>query len=181
MSKPPKAKPPTGRPTLLTPELAELICDEIANGKTLPQICQAEAMPGERTIRRWARDDEAFRQAYAHAREEQMHTWADEIITISDDSTRDVSEDGRVNHDHISRSKLRIDTRKFLMAKIAPKTFGDKLDVDVRTGPLDGMTDDQLADHIARLAVAAGVSFATTGDGDGGEEAPPVAKSTRLI
>lgn len=180
---PAKANPPH-RPSSFTPEIGEMICDLIADGKTLPQICASPTMPHESTIRRWARADETFRASYARAREEQMHTWADEIVTIADDSTRDMIEaDGakRVDHDHINRSKLRIDTRKFLMAKIAPKTFGEKLDVDVRTGPLDGMTDEQLADHINRLAVSAGVSLAQSRDGDGGAEAPAVKKSPRLI
>lgn len=167
-----------GRPTLLTPELADEICDRVASGETLPNICVDERIPHERTIRRWAREDGPFREAYARAREEQMHSWADEIVTISDDGSRDyvvTEENGRkvtkVDHDHIQRSKLRVDTRKFLMAKIAPKTFGEKVNVDVRTGPIDEMNDEQLDQHIARIAADLGVSLARPSDGAGGEEA----------
>lgn len=180
---------PTGRPSLFTPEIAEEICDRIACGETLPNICRDEHMPAEKTIRKWARHDaHGFREAYARAREEQMHAWSDEIITISDDGSRDVivtEENGRkvekVNHDHIQRSKLRVDTRKFLMAKIAPKTFGEKVDIDLRTGPLDEMNDEQLAEHILRLASGLGVSIAGFGEGDGGEAPAPEPKPARLI
>lgn len=175
---------PIGRPTDLTQQLAEEICDRIACGETLPQICRDEHMPAEATIRRWARAEGPFREAYARAREEQMHAWSDEIVTISDDGSRDyVLEDGtkRVDHDHIQRAKLRVDTRKFLMAKIAPKAFGEKVDIDLRTGRLDEMTDEQLANHIASLAAGLGVEIAGLGASLGGEEAPQGKKPSRLI
>jgi hypothetical protein len=59
------------------------------------------------------------------AREAQVEHWADEILEISDDgrndSYKDANENERVNNDHISRSRLRVDTRKWLMSKLAPK------------------------------------------------------------
>jgi hypothetical protein len=67
-----------------------------------------------------------------------MMTWADEIVFISDDSTLDyvtkVGRNGREyeapDHEHIARSRLRVDTRKFLMARVAPALYGDKLTHD---------------------------------------------------
>jgi hypothetical protein len=32
-----------------------------------------------------------------------------------------------VDHDHIARSKLRVDTRKWLLAKCLPKIYGDRV------------------------------------------------------
>jgi hypothetical protein len=100
-------------------------------GETLTDICKEDHMPERRTVIRWKNAREAFGLAYARAREDQAHAWADEIVSIADDGRRDYvkTEDGReiVDHDHIQRSKLRVDTRKFLMAKIAPRLYGDKV------------------------------------------------------
>lgn len=60
---------------------------------------------------------------------------ADELLQIADDGTNDTQIDKEtgvpiVNYDHIQRSKLRIDARKFLMAKMNPRTYGDRLSLD---------------------------------------------------
>jgi hypothetical protein len=58
-----------------------------------------------------------------------MDHWADEIIDIADDAGRDVSVDNegnqRVNGEAIARSRLRVDTRKWIMSKLAPRKYGD--------------------------------------------------------
>ena len=82
---------------------------------------------------------------------------ADELVEISDDSTNDtiVTEDGKVvtNQEVVARSRLRVDTRKWMLAKMLPKVYGEKLElagvVNVKTTPAD-LSDDDLA------AIAAG-------------------------
>jgi hypothetical protein len=83
-----------------------------------------------------------FRDQYARAREIQADYWAEEIIEIADDGTNDYIEkenkDGStyeaVNSEHINRSRLRVDTRKWLMARQAPKKYGDRLTAE-HSGP----------------------------------------------
>ena len=76
-----------------------------------------------------AREDVSL--AIARAREDGLDVIAADCLSIADDGTRDYapSDDGReiVDHDHIQRSKLRIDTRLKLLAKWDPKRYGDKL------------------------------------------------------
>jgi hypothetical protein len=73
-----------------------------------------------------------FRDKYACARELQADVWAEEIIEISDDNSRDVivGEDGkpRENYDNVQRSRLRVVTRKWAAAKAAPKKYGDRIE-----------------------------------------------------
>ena len=97
-------------------------------------------MPAPSSVVRWALGDrEGFSERYARARQMQCEAIADEILEISDDGKRDTvtrtDRDGNeyvhVNHDHIARSRLRVESRKWLLSKIAPKKFGDKLDLDV--------------------------------------------------
>jgi hypothetical protein len=64
----------------------------------------------------------------------QMELMATEILDIADDGSNDTYEtdDGeKVNQDHINRSRLRVDTRKWLMSKLAPKKYGEKVQQEV--------------------------------------------------
>jgi len=143
---------PRGRPITYTREIADIVCERMAEGESLRQICQSNPdIPGESTIRGWAVQDlDGFAARYARARECQMEALAEDIITIADDSGLDVTVDPeshtvRVDGEAIQRAKLRVDTRKWLMSKIAPKKYGDKVDVGV-----DGSITVQvvkLADH----------------------------------
>ena len=126
-----------GRPSLYTEELAAEICQRIASGETLSQICRtSEHMPARTTVLLWALDDrEGFSDRYARAREMQFEAWADEITEISDDGTNDwmerESKDGStqtvLNGEHVQRSRLRVDSRKWLLSKLKPERYGDKL------------------------------------------------------
>ena len=81
----------------------------------LERICRGEGMPDVRTVYRWLEAHDDFRQKYARARERQADVLAGQILEISDDGSRDTiqTEDGEVvNHEHIQRSRLRVDSRK---------------------------------------------------------------------
>lgn len=123
-----------GRPSSFTPELATLICDRIASGETLRQVCRDEGMPSQSMVFRWLQADEPFREQYARAREALMDHFADELIDIAEDGSNDWTERetkaGRievVDREVIERSRLRIEARKWLMGKCAPKKYGEKL------------------------------------------------------
>jgi len=126
---------PAGRPSGFTQELAETICERLALGESLRSICRDEKMPSQSMVFRWLASNEQFRVQYAHAREAQADSWADDIIEISDDGQNDTYTDGdgneRTNQDVIARSRLRVDTRKWLMARMAPKKYGDKITQEV--------------------------------------------------
>jgi hypothetical protein len=128
-----KAKP-TGRPSDYSPKTATRICDELAHGKSLRRICEAEDMPSDRSVYRWLESNEAFRQQYARARADQADYYADEIIEISDDGSNDTYEDDegnvKTNYDVIARSKLRVDSRKWYAGKLAPKKYGEMKQVE---------------------------------------------------
>lgn len=121
-----------GRPSDYGPEIAALICSRLADGNSLRTICKADDMPDARTVYRWLESHEEFRQQYARAREDQADALAEEILEIADDSAADYVEtdDGpRLNSEHVQRSRLRVDARKWLASKMAPKKYGDKLEL----------------------------------------------------
>ena len=75
----------SGPRTTYTQEVADEICDRIAKGEPLKQICRDDHMPDERTVRRWYVDDiGGFAPLYARARDLLLEHWADEIVNISD-------------------------------------------------------------------------------------------------
>lgn len=126
----------TGRPSKYTQAVALEICNRIAQGESLIQICRnSEHLPDKCTVVRWLQDPkhEEFRTQYAQARESQMEHYADEILEIADDGQNDwmerESKNGEVfeveNHEVLNRSRLRVDARKWLMSKLAPKKYGD--------------------------------------------------------
>ncbi len=129
----PKARRGRGRPTRYTPEVAADICTRLAEGESLRSICDDAAIPARSTVLGWLFDGEheEFIDQYACAREAQAEGRADEIVDIADDVLSDFTtdKDGKVtvNHDHIQRSRLRVDARKWIAAKLLPKRYGDKM------------------------------------------------------
>jgi hypothetical protein len=127
-----KAAAPGTRRQLFTQKLADGICARLADGEGLKAICRSPGMPDESTVRAWALDvDHPFSRQYSKAREIGFHRLADEIIELSDDRSKDVivHENGTtsIDHEHINRSRLRVDSRKWLLARVLPKLYGDKV------------------------------------------------------
>lgn len=168
----PGAKQPvkkkTGRPSDFNPRIADLICERLADGQSLREICRDEGMPGRTTVFRWLEAHEDFRNQYAYARELQAEHYADEILEISDDGSNDWMErksaDGSsvivADHEHISRSKLRVDARKWLLSKMMPKKYGEKVSAELTGkdgGPIATETNVKTIDpallKVARNAI----------------------------
>ena len=86
-----------------------------------------------KTFYEWLEKDEEKVKLYARATEERAEAILDEMIDIVDNNTNDVNvlEDGKevVNNDVIQRSRLRYDARKWLVSKLNPKKYGDKIDM----------------------------------------------------
>lgn len=96
-------------------------------------ICADEDMPAEGTVYRWLATKAYFRERYALAREVQADRLVDEILDIADDTASDTAYSAAgspgPNTEWISRSKLRVESRLKLMALLAPKRYGGKLDL----------------------------------------------------
>lgn len=151
-----------GRPSTYSEANAAAVCGLIAQGYTLRQIGSLPNMPDKSTIIRWLAAHEEFRDQYARANETRALLMADEILEIADDSTNDWVErelkDGTIGlalaDEHIARSRVRIDARKWLMEKMAPKRYGRTVAVTGKDGgaiehehrAIGGILDDLGAD-----------------------------------
>jgi hypothetical protein len=130
---------PGGRPTDYTRELGEEICHAIAtSSKGLIALCKLNPhWPDRSNIFKWRRNNLEFRDLYEQAKKDQVEALVDECLDIADDTSRDsltrINAEGEeyevANTEYMNRSRLRIDTRKFLAAKLAPKLYGEKVNV----------------------------------------------------
>lgn len=123
------------RPSKFTQAIADAICTRLMEGESLRAICQDQKMPGQRTVYQWLNDKSEFQQQYARAREVQADRLAEEILEIADDGSRDTYKDDEGNictdHEVVARSRLRVDSRKWLASKMAPKKYGDRLTQEI--------------------------------------------------
>lgn len=104
------------RPSEFTQEIADTICQQLAEGNSLRSICRADDMPDKSTVLRWLLDPAraAFCDQYTRARELQADVHVDEMPDIADDGSNDyvtkTNADGstyeQVNSEHIQRSRL---------------------------------------------------------------------------
>lgn len=126
-----KPKAQMGRPSTYSEEKATEICARIAAGESLNSICKEQGQPGITAVYAWLLRHENFAKMYARAREEQADTLADEIVAIADDGSNDTSVDEngfeRTNQENIQRSKLRVDARKWVAAKLKPRKYGERV------------------------------------------------------
>jgi len=151
-----------GRPTKFTPELADLICSKIAtSSRSLRTICEDEEMPAVRTIMYWLRDNADFLQQYTRAKEDQADYLAEEMIDIADDGSNDFMtitkgdtsynvEDKEVT----SRSKLRVETRKWIASKLKPKKYSERMDITTDGDKINAshqLTPEQFSELISQI------------------------------
>lgn len=113
------------------PEHKEKLCDAVIEGMqgglSCFKACQSAGV-NHSTFMRWVSDDTALANRYARAREELIELMAQDLLEIADapvGSTDSGSTDGGA----VQKQKLQIDTRKWLLSKLAPKKYGEKLEV----------------------------------------------------
>ncbi|WP_454888684.1 terminase small subunit-like protein [Sphingobium indicum] len=144
-------------PRVIRQEIFRLIME----GKSIRAIGALEGLPCASTIMNWIAADPEFRAGYAAAKALYAETLADEIIEISDDAARDwVDSDtgGReLDHEHVQRSRLRVDSRKWLAARLSPKRYGDSSMLkigELDNAPRKELTPTEIAARLAALAAA---------------------------
>lgn len=122
---------PVGRPSDYCEEIVDEICTRLMDGESLRSILNDEHLPTRKTVYSWLHNNREFLNRYTEAREIQADTFVDDMCDIADDSTNDymekVSLSGEVktvvDHENINRSRLRVDTRKYVAERFRPKKY----------------------------------------------------------
>ena len=114
------------RPSIFTDELAADIGRRLSLGESARQICRDDSMPVMSTLMKWLTEPDkvAFSEQYARARDCQADYYADEIIDIADELGEGVDSNA------VNIAKLRIDSRKWKVARMSPRKYGDKQQID---------------------------------------------------
>jgi len=103
------------------------ICELLMLGNTLTKIVKMEGMPTYRTVIQWLQTDEQFKKDYEYARDVQYDKMSDDILDIADNGQDDVDPTtGKSNWENVNRSRLKVESRKWLLAHMRPGRFGEK-------------------------------------------------------
>ncbi|MCA8026424.1 terminase small subunit-like protein [Burkholderia cepacia] len=116
-----------------SPELFARICERIASGESLRTICKGAGMPHRVTFLRWVNADEERGKQYSEALMLRAENYFDEIIDIADSKADP------------QKTRVQIDARKWVLARMNPKKYGDKF-----TQELTGADGGQLVVKIVR-------------------------------
>ena len=133
---------PNGRPSDYTDELAKEICHALATSSHgLNYLTKHKKdWPAITTLNRWiAENRNGFRDMYIKAKQDQADYMVEEMLEISDDSSKDtitrIGKDGQeyevCNSEYVNRSRLRVETRKWIASKLLPKVYGERQDKTV--------------------------------------------------
>lgn len=145
----------------VTPAFIQVLLRDLAEGKSLRKICETtEGAPTPGLVRMAIIEDHLGLSAqYTKARDIGLDCMADDVLSISDDAKQDtyLDENGntRTDHEIVARSKLRFDARRWYLSKLAPKRYGDRLDVTNSDGTLKPMSDTERSAKLAALLGAA--------------------------
>jgi hypothetical protein len=137
----------------------EAICKEVLQGMrdglSAFKACQKAGVP-QSTFNDWLDADKELAVEYAHAREDLIERIASEIMELSDTEVPETG-DGKRDWQAIQQRKLQVDSRKWLLSKLAPKKYGERLELagdkenplQVQTIDASKLSTDVLAQIIA--------------------------------
>ena len=126
-----------GRPSKYCQKTTNTICELLASGKSLREICKRDDMPSMVTVFNWLHKYDEFLNQYARAREEQAEAMVDEILSIADEKPDYIRDDRgikRIDPASVNRNKARVDARKWVAAKLRPKRYGDRIELNGADG-----------------------------------------------
>lgn len=125
-----------GAKSTYSQDIADTICDRIANGETLRSICREDGMPAWRTVYDWMEANADFAARFAHARDLGADAIAQEALAIADTPLEGIRRKETADgvevwtEDMLGHRKLQVETRLKLLAKWNPKKYGEKIELD---------------------------------------------------
>jgi hypothetical protein len=125
-------------------KLADAVLANMESGMSCWKACEKAGVKNS-TFMLWVSQDSALAESYARARENYVERIAQEVMELSD---VDVGEtpDGRKDWAAVQKHKLQVDTRKWLLSKLAPKKYGEKIEIS-------GDKESPLVHRIERVVV----------------------------
>lgn len=113
---------------------AARVCQIVASGVSLREACRVVKIAPS-TFRTWRIASGDLETQYARAKEDRATNIFEDILNIVDDSDADPQD-----------RRIRMDARKWMLGKMSPKRYGDKLDVTSGDKPMEPFTGFTLVD-----------------------------------
>lgn len=107
---------------MFSQEVADRICHQMAEGRSLRSVCRDEAMPHIATVMRWIEDNESFREQYTRASISRADAKFDELDEVSELASEPD------NHLRVAGLRLKADNIKWQLARMNSKKYGDKIE-----------------------------------------------------
>jgi hypothetical protein len=136
----------TAKPERDKDAICQAVLQGMRDGLSAFKACQAAGVP-QSTFNRWVDADAKLAEDYAHAREDLIERMANDVLELADSEVPETG-DGKKDWQAIQKHKLQVDTRKWLLSKLAPKKYGEKLEVS-------GDPANPLVQRIERVVVKA--------------------------
>ena len=142
--------------------IADQVCERIANGEPLAQICRnSERMPSVTTLWNWTQENRSFAESIARARAIGCDVIADDCLRIADTPVEGIrtkqTPDGTETwtEDMLGHRKLQVETRLRLLSKWHPKKYGDRLQSDIDLAVTVTVVNPfQIAQDVAQAMIA---------------------------
>ncbi len=120
---------PVGRPSDYTPELANKVCEQISLGNSLKRVCTSDDMPSIATVFNWLHSKKEFLDKYEQAIQERTEAQHEQLLDLGDEAVHLAQNvDFKASNAVVSAVKLKADNMKWVMARMKPKKYGDKID-----------------------------------------------------
>lgn len=156
-------KTKTAKPERDKDAISQSVIQGMRDGMSAFKACQAAGVP-QSTFNRWVDADAKLAEDYAHAREDLIERMANEVLELSDSEVPETG-DGKRDWQAIQQRKLQVDSRKWLLSKLAPKKYGDRLELaGDKENPLQVQTIDASklsTDVLAQIMAAKDASDAS--------------------
>lgn len=111
-------------------QLAQLVVDSMVEDGLSLRKASARHQISAQTFLRAVAASPALAEQYDRARATMIERLADEVMELADAPVAKL-DNGATDPGMVRQRQLQVDTRKWFLSKLAPKIYGDRLDVSV--------------------------------------------------
>lgn len=139
-------------PIRYSDKVVNKINKRLQGGESVAEICRDKDMPDKSVFYDWLRKHDGLMDEYKLSKIIGIEALVDEMMEIANDTSNDfvMTDKGpRFNSEHVQRSRLRIDTIKWVATKLVPRLYGETKHIEISGDVgIKALTDEQLDKRI---------------------------------
>jgi hypothetical protein len=106
-------------------QLAQAVIESMTDGMSLRKACQEVGVKAS-TFLDWVDKSTELAEQYTRARAMLLEHMAEDLMQIADEPVPS-TQSGSYDTGAVQKQRLQVDTRKWLLSKLAPKKYGEKM------------------------------------------------------